>query len=450
MSVTTTNPEYDKVSPDWQKIDDALDGADTVKDKGETYLKKPFGMMIAEKETGEKLYDAYKFRAQYPLWVKDGVRSSMGLFARAKIVLEMPKPLMYLQDKATADGQGIEVLFLRLCRDLLTKGRAPRVLDIDDSMQFYIASYSAENAINWKSQVVNGRKVLTLAVFKETVAAEDNDEFGHETSEQYRIYRLRDQGATVEVVKDDGTPIKDEAPLLFNNKAITFLPIIYAGATDNDPEPDEVPLLQMALAALNFYSVSADYYQQLHEAAHQQRYIVGVDGDQAPKFSGPNGVWLLPPESSAGVLNSDVKGMEERAKDMERQRNIAIEAGAKVMDVSAAESGDARRARQDDQHATLAIIARMAAEAVEQLLGYAAQLSVWGGSQTDAILEQVSFTSTVDFGTHEVDPQVLRELREGWMAGTVSASTYWQYYLTGKQPDREDYADEQELIQAGM
>ena len=38
---------------------------------------------------------------------------------------------------------------------------------------------------------------------------------------------------------------------------------------------------------------------------------------------------------------------------MDAQKNSALEAGAKVVDTNTQESGEARRARQDDQQASL-------------------------------------------------------------------------------------------------
>ncbi|WP_323166718.1 DUF4055 domain-containing protein, partial [Pseudomonas bubulae] len=69
-------------------------------------------------------------------------------------------------------------------------------------------------------------------------------------------------------------------------------------------------------------------------------------------------------------------GIEANRKAMDDQKNAALEAGAKVMDVAGTESGEARKTRQNDQHATLHSIVITVAEAVEQGLRYAAE---WKG-----------------------------------------------------------------------
>jgi hypothetical protein len=108
------------------------------------------------------------------------------------------------------------------------------------------------------------------------------------------------------------------------------------------------------------------------------------------------------------------------------------------MDVSGTESGEARKTRQNDQHATLHSIVITAAAAIEQALRYAAE---WTGYNPD----EVVFTVKPEFVTPEVDAQVLAELQKSVMAGTISAETYWQYLTTGKLPEHP-YDEEAELI----
>src|SRR5678815_5304041 len=75
--------------------------------------------------------------------------------------------------------------YRRVCEAALIKGRSVLVVDLDRSNNFYIANYAPEACINWQETVANGRKTLTLAVFKEHKAKDDDDEFSHETVVQY-------------------------------------------------------------------------------------------------------------------------------------------------------------------------------------------------------------------------------------------------------------------------
>jgi len=320
------------------------------------------------------------------------------------------------------------------------------VVDLDRSNNFYIANYAPEACINWQETVANGRKTLTLAVFKEHKAKDDDDEFSHDTVVQYRVYRLRNQVATVQVYDDEEQSIEDEHELLFNGRTIDFLPIVFAGSLSNDSKPDEPPLQGMLYDAISYYNVSADRMHNGHYASHGQKYIVGVDVEAAPKLTGSNGVWLLPEGSSAGVLTTDVGADSVLKAMMIELTDSAMANSSRVLDSNRAESGEARKARQDDQRANLATIARTSAEAIEQALGYCAMLDIWGAANTGKALADVSFVADTDFTLYEVDPQILKELREGAMSGFVSERTYFEYYQTGRKPDRT-FEDEQDLIE---
>jgi hypothetical protein len=124
---------------------------------------------------------------------------------------------------------------------------------------------------------------------------------------------------------------------------------------------------------------------------------------------------------------------------MEDQKNAALEAGAKVMDVTGTESGEARKTRQNDQHATLHSIVMAAAEALEQGIRYAAE---WKGFDP----KQVVFTVKPEFIVPGVDAQVATQLLQAALAGVISHESYWLYLTTGKLPDRA-YADEQARIE---
>ena len=56
-----------------------------------------------------------------------------------------------------------------------------------------IIPYTAEQVINWKTDIVGGRKMLTSVVIAEHYL-EPMDEFDHTQKIQYRVLRLKEQG----------------------------------------------------------------------------------------------------------------------------------------------------------------------------------------------------------------------------------------------------------------
>src|SRR5690606_17768057 len=122
--------------------------------------------------------------------------------------------------------------------------------------------------------------------------------------------------------------------------------------------------------------------------------------------------WDLGPNGSCGYLEFQGAGIEAVRQAMDDQKNAALEAGAKVMDIGGTESGEARKARQNDQHATLHSMVITAAEGIEQGLRY---LADWLGFDE----KQVSFTVKPDFTSAGVDAQLAAQLLTAAQAGIV-------------------------------
>ncbi|GGJ06466.1 DUF4055 domain-containing protein [Halopseudomonas pertucinogena] len=447
MPVQSTNPDYDRHLPEWELMDAALDGEQAIKANPRN-LPKPSGMVEAEKQDGEGnryLYEGYVARAQYEHWVRDSLRSMMGLVSRLQPEIELPSGMQGMLENATADGFGLKQLFFRVVRQIVSHGRAPLVANIDDNGLPYFSTYAAVNAINWKIASQSGRQDLVLAVFREFREKDDSDEFGHDCEPVYRIYRMRDGICHTEVVNDKEEVLEEERPLGTTGadqrlvKGLGYLPIIYCGSTDNSPDVDEVPLLSMARAALKSYQLSADYFTALHQTSHPQPWVSGLEGDVELSVTGPSAAWDLGPNGSCGYLEFQGAGIEAVRQAMDDQKNAALEAGAKVMDIGGSESGEARKARQNDQHATLHSMVITAAEGIEQGLRY---LADWLGFDE----KLVSFTVKPDFTSVGVDAQLAAQLLTAAQAGIVSHDSFWLYISTGRLPDR-DWQAELELIQ---
>lgn len=430
MAVTSQNEQYAAMLEEWQEMEDALIGPRAISQGGTTYLPKTSGMIEAESlaetnnspltpQQAQQLYLAYKRRAEYPLWVKDSLRTMVGLVSRQEPEIALPDRMASLLTEATSDGFGLKQLYLRIVSALLTKGRKPLLAEFDDNGQPYIATYTAETAINWRTADTGGRQDLTLAVFSERRLKPGSDEFDPEYETVYRALDLEEgERYRVRVMSEAGEEIEPvEYPGMVGGSQstpLTFIPVVYAGSTDNNPDVDEIPLQTMAKAALKYYQLSADYYTSLHYTAHPQPWVSGMGTDDDIRVTGPMAAWMLPKDSQAGYLEFQGAGIEALRKAMQDQQNSAAESGAKVIDVGGAESGEARKARQNDQHSALYSVCVTAAEAVEQMLRY---IAYWMGMKEPEVTEQVIFKVVPKFTPDEVDSAVLQIVANIVMAG---------------------------------
>ncbi|WP_407730797.1 DUF4055 domain-containing protein [Pseudomonas helleri] len=437
MPVQSTNPDYDDHIGEWEMMDDALEGECAIKRK-ERNLPKPSGMVEAEKKDGagnKYLYENYTARAQYEHWVRDSLRSMMGLVSRLIPEIELPSGMQGLLDNATADGFGLKQLFFRMVRQAISHGRVPLVVNIDENGDPYFSTYAARNAINWDTADQGGRQDLVLAVFRE-FRKKGSDRYSHDCDTVFREFFMSDDVCYTSVRNEGGELVDEEKPLGSTGadnrlvRGLSYIPVIYCGSTDNSPDVDEVPLLSMARAALKSYQISADYFTSLHQTSHPQPWVSGLDEGIELSVTGPSAAWDLGPNGKCDYLEFQGSGIEANRQAMSDQKNAALEAGAKVMDVGGTESGEARKTRQNDQHATLHSIVVTAAEAVEQGLRYAAE---WKGYDP----KQVKFKVTPEFVVAGVDPQLAAQLLQAALAGKISQESYWSYISTGKLPERD-------------
>lgn len=420
MAVTTQHSQYAAMIDDWQEMTDALIGPRAVSQGGTAYLPKTSGMIEAESlaktdnsplssEEARQLYDAYKRRAEYPMWVKDSLRTMVGLVSRQEPEIVLPDRMKALINEATSDGFGLKQLYLRIISALLTKGRKPLLAEFDESGNPYIATYTAESGINWRTADTGGRQDLVLAVFTEQRLVGSSDEFDPQYEMVYRVLDIDEGRYRVRVLSEGGASIQDpEFPGLVGgsqSKPLEFIPAVYAGSTDNNPDVDEIPLLTMAQAALKYYQLSADYYTSMHYTAHPQPWISNMGTNDDIRVTGPMAAWMLPKDSQAGYLEFQGAGIEALRKAMQDQQNAAAESGAKVIDIGGTESGEARKARQNDQYSALYSVCVTAAEAVEQVLKY---IAYWMGMNDQEVTEQVVFKVLPKFSKDEVDSAMLQ------------------------------------------
>lgn len=434
MAVTAQQEQYAAMMNDWRMMEDALIGPRAVKLAGTVYLPKTSGMIEAESLAGtenspvslddaRKLYSAYKDRADYPMWVKDSLRTMIGLVSRQEPEIALPARMREMEGNATADGFGLNQLFLRVVSALLTKGRKPLLVEFDDQGRPYIATYTAETATNWRTSDVDGRQDLTLAVLKEQRLKDGSDEFDPQYEDVYRVLDLVDGRYRVRVLSENGTPVEDEEfPGLqggSQSKPLSFIPLVFAGSTDNSVDVDEIPLLTMAQSALMYYRLSADYYQSLHYTAHPQPVISGIGENEDLRVTGPMAAWTLEKENAkAYYLEFTGSGVEATRTAMSDQRQAAAEAGAKVLDTGSQESGEARKARQNDQHSSLYSVCVTAAEAIEQALRYVAE---WMGIDPGG----VTFKVEPKFSKEEIDAAMLQIVGNLVMAGESPRSVLY-------------------------
>jgi hypothetical protein len=149
-------------------------------------------------------YRQYLKRALFTNFTGRTKNALVGAAFRKMPVLELPTGLDYLLEDATGDGLGLVQMAKDELSNLLETGRTFFLVDYPQAedglsaedvtmldLRAAIVPYTAEQVINWRTEAVGGRKLLTLCVISEPYK-HGGDEFSHDTEIQYRVLRLNE------------------------------------------------------------------------------------------------------------------------------------------------------------------------------------------------------------------------------------------------------------------
>ena len=96
MSIDTQHPLYREFLRDWEDMDNAYRGERIIKELGTRYLPATSGQVADGAGTdstskGHKDYLAYKLRAVFPDFVKDGIEAMLGVMHSKPPTILLPE-----------------------------------------------------------------------------------------------------------------------------------------------------------------------------------------------------------------------------------------------------------------------------------------------------------------------------------------------------------------------
>ena len=163
VASTVLHPDYQYWSPLWRMIRDAEIGEVEVKRKREQYLKKLAGHDQAQ-------YDSYLDRAVFFNMTSKTLNALYGtMFRRNPKITGMPKALDRISNKFSKDGMSLHLTSKTAAKEVLAVGRYGMLVDASPEGvgNAYVATYTAENILDWQLEEVNGEWVYTRVVLRE-------------------------------------------------------------------------------------------------------------------------------------------------------------------------------------------------------------------------------------------------------------------------------------------
>lgn len=438
--------DYKEKQDDWKRVRDSLKGQSYIKKQRTEYLPKTSGMIARSadkyKDTygntpGELQYCAYLERARFPDLVGQAKAGIMGLAYDKEPENETP----FKDEPVTINKLGVEELSRVVLGEVLEAGTSVIVVDApQEGGDPYLVVYPIESMTDWATDD-RDTSTLTIAKFVE-VYYEEGDIFKREPKDRYRIYRLEDGRATVEVRNEDGDLMVEPFILPFNE-----LPIVICGSVDNLPTLDSIPLLPIADAAFRIYQISADHAQFIHGHGQGTHWATGVDDSEQDKIVASGlgvGSMLFAenPDAKFGVATMAEGSDEVYLNAIKREeRTASSNAVAMVSDTTGVEAAESIRIKAAAQHATIYTILWSVSNGIVRALE---MLQKWGGKAGT-----ISFELQTDFTNIEAAEQLINALDKAILSGNAPRSALFNVLRGSGITEKSDDEIEAEILDGG-
>ena len=447
MSVKTIHPLYAEFAPIWKLTRDAVVGNPAIKAGGTTYLPADFATKDADR------YAVYKERAYFMGVTAQTQDATIGMVFRKPAMVELPPQIEALTDNIDGAGQSLDQVGKFSVQEVEEAGRIGYLADFSAvegvqtkaseaalGLRPYMNTYTAESIINWKTDTVGGKDVLTLVVLQEEVEAVIlSDEFAHDFVCQYRVLRLRDGVYTQQLYDEGNEPISAEESPLQGGSTLDHIPFYIAGANNNLPDPDMPMLYDIALVNIAHYQTTADHRENLFVHGQLTMGISTELSNDEFKAANPNGVTV---GSRAGIFLGEAGTLQSITAPESSSLRMGLEdlksemndLGARmVQDSGQNETAEAARINASAQSSTLNTVVTNVSDAMTDCLK---DMALFAGAS-----DELSYMLNTDFWEASLDPQVIAAINALKLGGTIANQDVLFMLRQGKiglDPDRTD------------
>lgn len=458
---------YDLLFPKWERARLVYGGEDSVHDAGELLLPK---LQMQD----PIMYANYKKRARFLPAFKRTVQGLSGTVMRKDPTFDIG----LLDDYAeNIDGSGTTLIKYSkmVLKEELTVGVCGTLVEYQEvgeditvaqkeakNLRSYLAFYRAENIINWKWDVIDNVKKLTLVVLEEKVNREVN-EFESKQISQYRVLRLKydaPEGFGEEdfempddfepeyyytqqlyTDEDSGMIEHNEKEILINGKRMDMIPFFFHG------EYDSPPLEDLINTNIKHYQLKADHNHALHYIGLPTPIFPGIDpkDPDKPTSIGPEQiVYISDPQAKPFYLTYGGEGLGSVEKELLELKQDMAYLGAAMLapDTMVAETATKAVIRRAGETASLTVISEDVSESLTNALRF---MAIWEGETNS---DEIYILLTKDFNPLRLDAQELTALVSAWQNGAISKEVlFWNLQQGEIVPGETNYADEEERIQ---
>ena len=480
MPANSTHLDYDANIAAWQRARDVFAGEDAVKAAGEKYLPR----LDCQDDTE---YRAYKNRASFFNASARTADGFVGLIFRRDPTFKLPDAnngisaaLTEFVEDADMLGTSLSAFSKKLVTEIINVGRAGTLIDWNEETEqrAYAVAYTAEDIINWHTERVNGRNVLTLVVLQETCQkpAANSDSFVPETIQQLRVLKLvpsqnqsdstkSDWSYQVEIwqllPKSQGSgsglatfsfwngffgngqkfsqankewKLVDTITPLRLGKPLPLIPFVFHGPRHSLPDVDKIPLADIIAKNLDHYRLDADYKHGMHFTALPTAWVSGFDKNASLRI-GSSTAWVAEaPGATAGYLEFHGQGLTTFERAMDRDEQLMAVLGTRMLESRkrVGETAAAIELRQSGENSILNTVSLSISSSLTQVLRW---VYWWNSTEPipDAIgPDLVLVTLNNDFSITGMSALEITALVAAWQAGAISQATMLDLFRAGE------------------
>ena len=426
--VDSPNAAFFNMLPHWGLIEDLVQGTFKIRSEHRKYLPQ-------EPTEQDDSYDIRLARSVCPPYFLRLERMLAGMLTRKPVRLtDVPDSVREDLFDVDLEGNDLNIWTYETARKAIRYGHVGVLVDAPkegNSVRPYWVTYTPREILGWRTEIVDGQRVLSQLRLMEKVVVPDG-KYGEKTIEQVRVlergrYELhRKNNKSDFVLFEEGVMSTESIPfaIAYSNRV---------GYLESRP-----PMSDIAELNLIAYQTLSDLANQLHISAVPMLAMFGFPAAAEEVSAGPSEALSLPQESRIEYIEPEGRSFDaqfRRLDQLEKQINelgLAAVLGQKL----SAETAEAKRIDRSQGDSTMQVIAQQMQDLIDNCLKFHAQY----------LNEPTAGSSFVnrDFLASRLDPQDVQALIQLRAQNEITQKTLLSQ-LTEGEVLGDDFDIEEEL-----
>lgn len=455
------NPEYDDHKANWELVEDCVAGSWKIKKEKTKYLPIP-NPDESTSDVNNPRYAQYLLRAVFFNVCYKTLMGLVGIVYRKAPMVEVPNTIDYLIDNADGSGISLNQQSQWVLSEVIKKGRCAMLVDyptvdgqtsradVARGIRATIKTYAAECVTDWNEEQTETGTRLNYVKLKENESVLNIMTGEREQVITYIVLRLVEGVYSIERYDEDGTSTGDYVePRLANGQTLSYIPLVFTGSENNNPDVDQALLYDLAVLNCAHYNNSADAEESSFIAGQPTLAVTSSLNATDWAEGNPNGVVLgsrkghfLGESGGMSLVQADANLLpREMMKDKEAQ---FVALGAQIVsDNTAQETAFAVGAKLSTNTSSLALSAGNVSDAYKICLGWC------DAYMSTAPSDEIVFTLNSDFFPASMDAPTITAWVAGIQGGVLPKSAFYDQMRDANLTSLDDESIKAEIEESG-